>query len=213
MFYSNNAALCYHGKISRDSASQLLMGHGNGQDGFYLLRDCSSAPGDYVLSLCNRKQILHFQVHCLGDNKFAIDDGPIFHGLDSLTAHYAIKPDGLPCRLTGFCPGKYPPLHAVKFGVDTKLHQACKKRSSSSVCQLLQDSTIRSHINARSTQGQTALHIACENGDDDIVSALLSTRPNTSASDSAGKTPIQVCVKNITKNNSTHIHSVRSVTL
>lgn len=192
MFYTNNTNLCYHGKISRDNASQLLLRHGNGQDGYYLLRDCSSAPGDYVLSLWTRNQVMHFQAHCLGDNKFAIDDGPVFHGLDSLTAHYAVNPDGLPCKLTGYCPGKFPPLSAVKHGRDTKLHQACNKRSSSLVRQLLQDQSVRNDINARNAQGQTALHIACGNGDDDIVSALLSARPNTSASDGSGKTPVQV---------------------
>lgn len=192
MLSSHNPSLCYHGKISRDAASQLLLRHGTGQDGFYLLRDCSSAPGDYVLSLWNRNQVMHFQVHCLGDNKFAIDDGPVFYGLDTLTAHYAINPDGLPCKLTGFCKGNYPPMDAVKYGIDTKLHQACNKRSTSLVRQLLQDVSVRNSINGRNNYGQTALHIACGNGDDDIVSSLLSARANTSATDSSGKSSVQV---------------------
>ena len=189
---SNNDLCWYHGKISRDVATQALLKRGGGRDGFYLIRDCSSAPGDYVLSLWNRNQVLHFQVHCLGDNKFAIDDGPIFQGLDSLTAHYKTNPDGLPCKLIGFCPCKLPPLNTLKFGFQTKLHSACIERKLNVVKQLLQDQNIRKEINARNLQGLTPLHISSTKGDDDIVSLLLSAGADTSAADSTGKTSVQV---------------------
>lgn len=192
MFYSNDSRHFYHGKISRDAASQILLRQGNNQDGYYLIRDCSRSPGDYVLSLWIQNQVMHFQVHCLGDNRFAIDDGPVFQGLDSLTAHYSNTPDGLPYHLTGFAVGKLPPLNSLKNGLDTELHNACQKRSTSSVRQLLQEKSIRDDIDARSAKGQTPLHVACLNGDNDIVSALLNAKANTSAADSTGKTPVQV---------------------
>ncbi|XP_066920050.1 tyrosine-protein kinase HTK16-like [Clytia hemisphaerica] len=192
MFYSNDSLHFYHGKLSRDQASQILLRHGNGKDGYYLIRDCSRSPGDYVLSIWIRNQVMHFQVQCFGDNRFAIDDGPVFQGLDSLTAHYSVSPDGLPYKLTGFAVGQLPPLKSLKFGVDTNLHSACQKRSISTVKQLLQDPKVRSDIDGRSSKGQTALHISCLNGDNDIVATLLYAKANTSAADNTGKTPVQV---------------------
>lgn len=192
MFYSNDSHQFYHGKISRDVAISILDKYGHGQDGYFLIRDSSRSPGDYVLSLWFQSQVMHFQVHCLGDNKFAIDDGPIFHGLDSLTAHYGNNADGLPHKLTGYAPGKFPPLNAVMFGADTQLHIVCQKRSISQVAQLLQDAHIRQGVDGRNSKGQTALHIACTNGDDDIVAAVLGAKPNISATDSSGRTAVQV---------------------
>ena len=191
MSQSCEELLWYHGKISRDVATQTLL-RGGRRDGYFLIRDCSSAVGDYVLSLYRRNQVMHFQVHCLGDNKFAIDDGPVFHGLDSLTAHYKTNPDRLPCQLIGFCPGKMPPLSTLKYGIQTKLHTACMERNINVVRQLLQDPTVRKDINSRNTQGLTPLHLASAKGDNEIVSALLTAGAEASAADSNGKTAVQV---------------------
>lgn len=193
MSYTNDLANhFFHGKISREAASQILLQQGNGRNGFYLVRDCSRSPGDYVLSIWIGNQVMHFQVHCLGDNRFTIDDGPVFQGLDSLVAHYSVSPDGLPCQLTGFAVGKLPPLTSLKFGVDTKLHTACQKRSTSNVKQILQNPNTRKEIDARSSKGQTALHISCVNGDNEIIGSLLYAKANTTAADSTGKTSVQV---------------------
>ena len=213
MYYTNDSIQCFHGKISRETASQILLQQGNGRDGYYLIRDCSRSPGDYVLSIWFRNQVMHFQVHCLGDNRFTIDDGPVFQGLDSLVAHYRVSPDGLPCQLTGFATGKIPPLTSLKFGVDTKLHTACQKRSTSTVKQLLQDPNVRKEIDARSSKGQTALHISCVYGDDEIIGSLLYAKSSTSASDSSGKTAVQVYFKDHVKNifNFKHFYSFSTI--
>lgn len=207
MSYTNELAnYFFHGKISREAASQILLQQGNGRNGFYLIRDCSRSPGDYVLSIWIGNQVMHFQVHCLGDNRFTIDDGPVFQGLDSLVAHYSVSPDGLPCQLTGFAVGKLPPLTSLKFGIDTKLHIACQKRSTSNVKQILQNPNARKDIDARSSKGQTALHISCVNGDSEIIGSLLYAKANPSAADSTGKTSVQVFFMNNLPNYQVILH-------
>lgn len=196
MTSNNESLLWYHGRISREVATQTLSRNGTGRDGCYLIRDCSSAPGDYVLSLWNKNQVMHFQVHCLGDNKFSIDDGPIFNGLDSLTAHYRTNPDGLPCKLTSFCQGRMPPLNTLKYGKETKLHTLCAKKDHNAIRQLLQNSEVKRDINSRNMQGDTALHIACNLHDDKTASLLLYAGASTAVSDSLGKTPVQIVCTN-----------------
>ena len=191
MSQSSDALLWYHGKITREYAMQLLFKRG-GRDGFFLIRDCGNAPGDYVLSMCYMNQVLHFQIHCLGDVKFSIDNGPIFQGLDSLIAHYKVNSDGLPCKLIEFCGGKIAPLYALKYGLDTRLHLACIERNVNIVKDLLQDCIIKANINARSAAGYTALHISCSKGDNEIVALLLNVGADTSSIDANGRTPVQV---------------------
>lgn len=186
-----DALLWYHGKITREVAVQALLRKG-GRDGFFLIRDCRNAPEDYVLSMVFRSQILHFQINCLGDNKFSIDNGPIFQGLDMLISYYKVISDGLPCKLVDFCVGKIAPLYALKYGLDTRLHLACEEKNSYTVKELLQDSVIKENVNARSVSGLTALHISCSNGSNDIVAMLLNAGADASAIDANGQTPVQV---------------------
>lgn len=182
----------YHGRITRDSATHILQSQGRNRDGFFLVRDCSSAPGDYVISIRASSQIMHFQIHCVGDNKFSIDDGPIFQGLDTLISHYQVKSDGLPCRLTNFCRGTLPPPNTLKFGVETPLHIACSSGNAMHVSKLLSEMYSYQEVNARDGQGMTPLHIASSKGYEDVILLLLKFGADVKASSSSGTTPLQV---------------------
>jgi hypothetical protein len=48
----------YHGAIPRPRAEEITA-----QDGHFLVRDCTSQPGDYVLSCRSRGQPLHFVIN------------------------------------------------------------------------------------------------------------------------------------------------------
>jgi len=187
----------YHGKISRDIATnKLRQNNKTGQEGYFLIRDCSSAPNDFSLSIWIRDKkssnTMHFQIQCLGDNKFVIDNGPIFQGLDSLVRHYKTNSDGLPCKLGNHCPGHNPPLKTLKYGLDTKLHRACFDGNVPLVKQILQNNQNYQDINARNKSGQTPLHIACSKGNESLVVLLLQAGADTSSVDSYAKTPIQI---------------------
>ena len=195
MHQTKEHLLWYHGRITRDAATHLLNLHSrSARDGCFLVRDCSSAPGDYVLSVWARSQVLHFQVHCNGDNRFSIDDGPIFHGLDTLVCHYQSLPDGLPCRLTTFCRGELPPTQALKFGVETPLHKACSEGNLELVKRSMRDLSSASEINSRNEHGLTPLLIAAGRGLNDIVLVLLKYGADVKAASGTGMLPLQVCI-------------------
>ena len=182
----------YHGRITRDAATHILQSQARKRDGVFLVRDCSSAPGDYVVSIHANSQIMHFQIQCMGDNKFSIDNGPIFQGLDTLISHYQVQSDGLPCRLTTFCRGTLPPPNSLKFGIDTPLHVACSNGHASQVAKILSEMYGYQEVNARDEQGLTPLHIASSKGYEDIILLLLNYGADVKAYSSSDTTPLQV---------------------
>lgn len=186
----------YHGKLTRDEAARILVRQPNRKDGIFLIRDCSSAPGDYVLEVWHIHQIMRFQLHCYGDNKFGIQDGPIFNGLDLLVSHYRGKADGLPCKLTEACTdGRLPPPWTLRYGFDNDLHKACVAGDINIVNNILDKMKNCHELNSRDTKGYTALHLACSKGDDDIVKVLLKSGAHVSSLDGVNRTPIfLVCV-------------------
>lgn len=74
-------------------------------DGLFLVRE-SSQVGDYALSVAHEGQPQHFvimQYHAKPGCYF-IDDGPIYEGCDRIIEYYRQQEDGLPCKLTSYCP-------------------------------------------------------------------------------------------------------------
>lgn len=66
----------YHGSISRQRAERLVAKNGD-----FLVRDCISQPGDFVLTCCWKKQSLHFVI-----NSSVFDQGP--YKLPKVTYHF-----------------------------------------------------------------------------------------------------------------------------
>jgi len=188
---TGESLLWYHGRITRDAAAHILQSQARNRDGFFLVRDCSSKSGDYVISVLANGQIMHFQIHCMGDNKFSIDDGPIFQGLDTLISHYQVKSDGLPCKLSTFCRGALPPPNSLKFGVETPLHIACSSGNATHVAKLLSEMYSYQEVNARDEQGMTPLHTASSKGYEEIILLLLNYGADVKATSSSGTTPLQ----------------------
>ena len=180
----------FHGKLSREDAVNILLQYGK-KDGFFLVRESSGVPGDYVLTLWGKNQALHFQIQSRGDVYYSIDDGPVFQGLDTLIDHYREDANGLPIRLTGFCPGNPPPLSSRKHGVHTALHQACQDGNVNLVRKLINESF--KDVNVRNEDGGTPLHTAALRGFDDVVLVLLKHGAEADSRDTNGYTPLQVC--------------------
>ncbi|XP_031568891.1 tyrosine-protein kinase HTK16-like [Actinia tenebrosa] len=184
----------YHGSLSREEALNTLIKHGK-REGLFLVRKSHTVPGDYVLSLWNCNQALHFQIQCRGDIYFSIDDGPVFHGLDSLIEYYRENADGLPIRLVQNCAGSPPPASARKHGIQTRLHQACMDRNEVLVRRLLRENPL--DVNARNENGRTPLHLAALVGDDEIVFLLLQCNADPRCRDNNGHTVLMcACIAN-----------------
>lgn len=62
------------------------------------MRESTTVPGDYVLSMSSKRQPFHFQIQHF-DGKFSIDDGPVFRNLEDTIHHYKHDADGLPTFL------------------------------------------------------------------------------------------------------------------
>ncbi|XP_033637567.1 tyrosine-protein kinase HTK16-like isoform X1 [Asterias rubens] len=180
--------LWFHGKITRETAVHILQENGN-TEGLFLVRESTTAPGDFVVSLVHDSQPQHFQIHCLGDFYYQVDNGPLYHGLDALVNFYMEGANGLSTRLYEFCKGEVPPATARRRGRTTPLHRAVLDGNLSLVQKILQ-SPYCSPLDARNTAGQTVLHDASFMGDAQIVEKLLEGGANVNCKDSNCVTPL-----------------------
>lgn len=152
------------------------------------MRESVRSPGNYVLSLFAQGQDLHFQIKNHGDAYFSIDDGPVYQGLESVIQHYRNQPDGLPCKLTTFCPASLPPPAARK-RCDTELHRAVSEGNTSKVKKLL--SANAQDINARNEAGLTPTFDACQRGLEDIARLLIQQGADCKTRDNQQNTPLK----------------------
>ena len=90
----------YHGKITRQETERRLReGSANHTEGtFFLVRQSSSKPGFYALSMLFTQRVFHFEVGKRGQYYF-IDYGPYLESLEHVVGHYMNHADGLPAEL------------------------------------------------------------------------------------------------------------------
>lgn len=181
----------FHGRVSRDAANHILQSDGIPPDGTFLVRESTRSPGCYVLSVWANGQGLHFQFKNHGDAIFSIDDGPTYQGVEAVIQHYRTRADGLPCRLTSFFQGSLPPL-AIRRRVDTELHLAVQDGASASRIKSLIASGKVIDVNARNPAGCSALLLAAQAGNDEIVKVLLANGADPRLKDTSGNTPLKV---------------------
>jgi tyrosine-protein kinase len=179
----------FHGKINREQARHILSSAERRREGLFLVRETPNHPGTFVLSLWANGQDKHYQIQHHGDAHFAIDDGPVFQGVDDLIRHYKKKSDGLPTRLVEFCPGTYPPP-AIRTRCETELHKRAYEGQVQVVRRLLGESV--GDLNGKNASGATPLHVAASRGHEDVVLALIQHGADVRLRDNNGTTPLQV---------------------
>ncbi|KAL4656616.1 growth factor receptor-bound protein 14-like [Arapaima gigas] len=96
----------FYSSTSRDEA-QRLIAHQGLADGVFLVRDSQSSPRTFVLSLCHKQRVKHFQilpVESEGELFFSLDDGQTrFTDLIQLVDFYQLNRGVLPCKLKHQC--------------------------------------------------------------------------------------------------------------
>ncbi|XP_038070624.1 tyrosine-protein kinase HTK16-like [Patiria miniata] len=188
--------LWFHGKITRETAVHILQDNGN-TEGLFLVRESTSSPGDFVVSLIHDSQPQHFQIHCLGDFYYQVDNGPLFQGLDALINFYVEGANGLSTRLVDFCKGEVPPAMARRRGRTTPLHRAVIDGDLKLINRILQ-SPYCCPLDARNMAGQTVLHDAAMLGDAKVVEKLLESGASVNCKDSNCVTPLHTaCIHNL----------------
>ncbi|CAF2964897.1 unnamed protein product [Rotaria sp. Silwood2] len=74
--------------------------HNGPTNGMFLVRHSSTNLNNYALTLYYDNEFFNFEIICLNETTFYIDDGPFFDSLEHLIDHYCRIPDGLPTTLT-----------------------------------------------------------------------------------------------------------------
>ncbi|KAG5840642.1 hypothetical protein ANANG_G00190900 [Anguilla anguilla] len=85
-FDSSDRASWYFGPVSRVEAQNRLQGQ---RHGMFLVRDSSTCPGDYVLSVSENSKVSHYIINSLPTKRFKIGDQEFDH-LPALLEFYKI---------------------------------------------------------------------------------------------------------------------------
>ncbi|KAJ3606078.1 hypothetical protein NHX12_028121 [Muraenolepis orangiensis] len=85
-FDSSDRSSWYFGPVSRQEAQNRLQGQ---RHGVFLVRDSSTCPGDYVLSVSENSKVSHYIINSLSSKRFKIGDQEFEH-LAALLEFYKI---------------------------------------------------------------------------------------------------------------------------
>lgn len=85
-FDSSDRSSWYFGPVSRQEAQSRLQGQ---RHGVFLVRDSSTCPGDYVLSVSENSKVSHYIINSLPTKRFKIGDQE-FDSLPALLDFYKI---------------------------------------------------------------------------------------------------------------------------
>ncbi|KAL9874287.1 SH2 ankyrin repeat kinase isoform 1-T1 [Glossina fuscipes fuscipes] len=182
--------LCwYHGKLSRENAEELIK-NGENLDGTFLIRESSTATGDFVLTLLFQGEVCHYQIRRHGEDAFfSIEDKiKILHGLETLVDFYQQAANGLVTKLTKFIRKDPPPNDTRSQGTSNLLHRAVMKNNYVVVSELLKCGY--RNIDAKNRDGQTAMHLITLHGDEKMLQLLIKAGVNVNCMDTANYMPL-----------------------
>ncbi|KAK6619535.1 hypothetical protein RUM43_012292 [Polyplax serrata] len=190
----------FHGKLSRDDAEKLIQELDC--EGGFLVRESFASPGDFVLTLLHKGDIIHYQILQHGEDAFfSVDNEHVFHGLETLISYHQENESALITKLTNFCKKDPPPHDTRCHGKTNLLHRATKEGNYKVVSELLKCGY--RNTDAKSEDGQTAAHLASSKGADDILLKLIETGANINCRDTAGYTPLHYACQ------SNHLTTIR----
>ncbi len=198
MSTAKNSAKWYHGKLNRVDAEEVLANNGFAE-GLFLVRESSTASGDYVLSVVHDGAVIHYQIRRRGEDAlFSLsEEQKVIHGLDELVYYYQHQVNsGLQHKLNDFVPGEVCPVPVRLHGTENLLHRATSAGDANIVFQMLQCKEKDGRdMRAKNPDGQCAAHLAAFYGHDEVLSLLIEYGgdPNlVNVADSSGYTPLHV---------------------
>eukprot|EP00095_Tigriopus_kingsejongensis_P001147 maker-scaffold628_size122696-snap-gene-0.27 protein:Tk01147 transcript:maker-scaffold628_size122696-snap-gene-0.27-mRNA-1 annotation:"tyrosine-protein kinase shark" len=177
---------------TRQKAEDLLLEAGF-EHGLFLVRESTSAEGDFVLSVVRDQEVIHYQLRKRADDAlFSLAEQPrVIQGLDELIHYYWKNPNsGLQHPLIKYVEGKQCPEVARLNGTQNLLHRATANNNLPIVLEILNCGY--RNITARDDHGQTAAHVASSYGYDDILKVLMSHGASPLVTDSSGNTPLHL---------------------
>ncbi|TRY75135.1 hypothetical protein TCAL_00667 [Tigriopus californicus] len=182
---------------NRQKAEKVLKAAGF-EHGLFLVRESTSAEGDFVLSVVNAEEVIHYQIRRHGEDAiFSLNDERyVVQGLEEVIFYYWKNPNsGLQHPLTKFVRGKLCPLHARLHGTENLLHRATAANNVGIVQELLHSGY--QNITAKNNQGQSAVHIASAKGYLPILRLLIANGAHLESTDSSGYTPLHLACETV----------------
>ena len=163
-----------------------------------------ACQGDFILSMYFDRKYHHFQISSDRCGYFSIDNGPVKIGLDEIVKFYKEAANGLPSVLGVPCPdGKLPPLCSICYGFSNVIHRYIRDSKPAKAKEVIEHQDCPD-LNARDEEGNTALHLAVDTDQQDLISLLLERGASPDRPDKDGYTPLhRACM-----NNKTHLASV-----
>ena len=180
----------YHGSVTREESERILRDSGF-SEGLFLVRDSSSCPQDFVLSVVTKNNVIHYQIRKMGpDAVFKMgDDKKIMHGLDHFIDYYrSDRKTGLQHRLKDFVPGQPAPPDSKLHGTENLLHRASMEGNNVVVTELLASGY--RNIDAKNQDSQTAVHLASFYGHCGVLEELVRYGAKVNITDTEGDTPL-----------------------
>ena len=145
-----------------------------------------------MLSIIHKHKFYHYTLENIEDAYFQMVNGSTVHGLDKLVENFRHHKGFLPCKLKHFVPGSVPPNSTLQFGLHTHLlHRLVIEGSLSLVNQVIRN-PLCPQINTKDVLGNTALHLACYEGNFSLIEILLKAGANLKLKDKDGRTPLHV---------------------
>ena len=176
--------------MSREESERKLRDSGF-SEGLFLVRDSSSCPQDFVLSVVTKNKVIHYQIRKMGpDALYQMgDDKKIIHGLDCFIDFYrSDRKTGLQHSVKDFVPGKPAPPDSKLHGTENLLHRASMEGNNVVVTELL-GSGYR-NIDAKNQDSQTAVHLASYYGHIGVLEELVKYGAKVNIADTDGFTPL-----------------------
>lgn len=93
----------------------------------FLVYDAENGE-DFLIAVLHDKKVYHVKIEHVEDAYFRLQDGTIVHGLDEMIELFSVENKSiLPCKLTNFVQGIFPPNSSIKFGHTNILHKVVQE--------------------------------------------------------------------------------------
>ena len=101
--YNDESDWWFHGRITIEDAESLITSSAGGkEEGLFLIRESTSKPGCYTLTMWAQEKVRHFRIIRRKDGQFSFEakGSPVFRSIEDFVAQHQSAKGRLPCKLS-----------------------------------------------------------------------------------------------------------------